>query len=201
MIDLTLTTVPKSDQLNADDLIGGKTLTITITRVASKGVSNDQPVSIYYESDPDGKRPYKPCKTMIRVMVECWGNDASKYVGRQMTLYRDPDTVYAGQKVGGIRISHLSHLSGDKTIAVTVTKQRRATYTVKALPGNWDQIEAPKQSRPKRDWKAELEAAQTIEQLGQVWLSMGKADREQFVAVKDARKQELELAAQKGIET
>ena len=46
--DLRHTIVPKSDQLNADQLVGGP-MTITVTRVsATKG---DQPVTINYEGD------------------------------------------------------------------------------------------------------------------------------------------------------
>lgn len=61
MIDLTATIKPKSDQLNADDLIAGPK-TITVTGV--KLVAEDQPVAISFHGD-DGK-PYKPCKSMRR---------------------------------------------------------------------------------------------------------------------------------------
>ena len=42
MSDMEDTVIPKSDQLNADDLIGGKTMTITVTRAkVTKG--DEQP--------------------------------------------------------------------------------------------------------------------------------------------------------------
>lgn len=65
MTDLSQTIAPKSDQLNADDLIG-RTMTIKITRV-SRMSEPDQPVAIYFEGD-SGK-PYKPCKSMRRLLV------------------------------------------------------------------------------------------------------------------------------------
>lgn len=129
MTDLAKTIAPKSDQLNADDLIAGP-ITITITRV--RGCDEpDQPVAVHFEGD-DGK-PYKPCKSMRRVMVHCWGPDGNTYAGRRMTLYRDENVQFGGIKVGGIRISHLSHIEREMTMALTATRAKRAPYTVKPL--------------------------------------------------------------------
>lgn len=129
MADMSSVIVPKSDQLNSDDLIAGP-ITIKITGVSIK--SGEQPVAISYEGD-NGK-PYKCCKSMARIMVAAWGADASKYVGRSLTLFRDPKVKWAGLEVGGIRISHMSHISDDMTMALTVTRQNRKPYTVKPLP-------------------------------------------------------------------
>lgn len=65
MTDLSQTIAPKSDQLNADDLIGGPR-TIKVTRVSAMK-EPDQPIAIYFEGD-NGK-PYKPGKSMRRVLV------------------------------------------------------------------------------------------------------------------------------------
>ena len=129
MNDMTGAIVPKSDQLNADDLIG-RELTIKITGVAIKG-GQEQPVSIHFEGD-DGK-PYKPCKSMSRILVSAWGPDSSKYVGRSMTLYRDPKVKWAGMDVGGIRISHMSDIADDLTMALTVTRANKKPFTVRPL--------------------------------------------------------------------
>jgi hypothetical protein len=123
------TIVPKSDQLNADDLIAGE-MTIKITKVNIKG-GQEQPVSISFEGD-NGK-PYKSCKSMCRVMVSAWGPDSTKYVGRSMTLYRDQSVKWAGMEVGGIRISHMSDIAGNQTMALTVTRGSKKPYTVKPL--------------------------------------------------------------------
>ena len=126
MIDMASTVVPKSDQLNADDLIAGP-LDIVVTRV-SKSETPEQPISIWF--DGDGGRPYKPCKTMRRVMIAGWGADGSSYVGRAMRLYRDDAVMFGGQQVGGIRISHMSGLAKPLAIALSVTKGKRALYRV-----------------------------------------------------------------------
>lgn len=122
------TIVPKSDQLNADDLTG-TTLTIKVTDV--RRGSADQPVSIHYEGD-DG-RPYKPGKSMRRVLIYLWGDNGREWVGRSMTLYCDPDIKFGGVKVGGIRISHLSHIEGTHVLQLTATRGNRQPYTVKAI--------------------------------------------------------------------
>jgi hypothetical protein len=127
-MNITDTIAPKSDQLNADDLIcGPKTITITAVKIAM----GEQPVSVHYDGD-DGK-PYKPGKSMRRVMVSIWGNDSSKYAGRSLTLYRDESVQFGGQQVGGIRISHASHIERPVTLALTTTRARRSAFTVQPL--------------------------------------------------------------------
>lgn len=127
-MDMTPTLAAKSNQLTSDDLIAGP-LTIVVTKVTAG--SSEQPVAISYDGD-QGK-PWYPCKSMRRVLVAAWGADAKVYIGRSMTLFRDPDVSYGGIKVGGIRISHLSDLDGPLSIALTVTRQKRAPYKVQPL--------------------------------------------------------------------
>lgn len=128
MIDLSDTVIAKSDQLNAVDLIGGP-ITIKITGV--KKTSDAQPVVINYEGD--NGRPFKPCKTMRRLLIGMWKNDGSKYVGRSLTLYMDPDVKWAGKKEGGVRISHASDIPKEQTFVLRETKNSTLHYAVKPL--------------------------------------------------------------------
>lgn len=130
MLDMSQTIAPKSDQMNADDLIGGAR-TITITRVTGNEGNAEQPVNVFYDGD-DGK-PFRPCKSMRRVMVKVWGADASQYPGRSMTLYRDPKVKWGGMEVGGIRISHMTGIDKPETMALTETRSARKPYTVQPL--------------------------------------------------------------------
>lgn len=130
MTDLTSTIAPKSDQLNADDLIGNAR-TITVASVKLRG-EPDQPIAIGFEGD--GGKPYLPCKSMRRVLVSVWGGDGNAYVGRRMTLYRDDKVQFGGMAVGGIRISHMSDITRDVTLALTATRASRKPYTVKPMP-------------------------------------------------------------------
>lgn len=129
MSDMNQVIVPKSDQLNSDDLIGGAR-TIKITSVSVRP-GTEQPVSICYHGD--NGRPYKPCKSMMRVMVAAWGNDSANYVGRSMTLYRDPSVKWGGMEVGGIRISHMSHIERPMSFALTATRGVKKGYKVEPL--------------------------------------------------------------------
>ncbi|MGP3321423.1 Uncharacterised protein [Mycobacteroides abscessus subsp. massiliense] len=135
-MDISGTIAPKSDQLNAEDLlVGPKTVTI---KAVSRGDA-DQPVNVTLIEFGDG-RPFKPCKSMRRVMVAAWGPDASTYQGRRMTLYCDPSVRFGGQEVGGIRISHMSDIDQPLKVALTVTRGRRAPYIVDPLPALSDVI-------------------------------------------------------------
>lgn len=120
---------PKSDQLNSEDLIVGA-LTIKIRKMEVRG-EGEQPISVFFEGD--NSKPYKPCKSMARVMVMAWGSDPSKYIGRSMTLYRDPSVKWGGLEVGGIRISHLSDIDNEKIFVLTNTRGSKKPYTVKPL--------------------------------------------------------------------
>jgi hypothetical protein len=129
-MDLTDTIVPKSDQLNADDLMSGPR-TFTITKV-ERG-SDEQPVNVYLAEFPSG-RPWRPSKSMLRVLVMVWGKESSAYVGRRLTLYRDPEITFGPDKVGGVRISHMSHITKRQTMALTVKRGSRKPFTVEPLP-------------------------------------------------------------------
>ena len=132
--DLTDTIAPKSDQLNADDLLTGP-LTVDIIDV-TRG-SKDQPVVIAIK----GKMPYKPCKTMIRVLITAWGQDGKGWAGKRMTLYCDPSVKFGGVALGGIRISHLSHIDGPMNMMLTQSRGRKAQVIVKPLKAEVDHSE------------------------------------------------------------
>ena len=143
-MDLSDTIIPKSDQLNADDLLTGP---ITVTVTAVRRGDKEQPVSIGIDG---GRQPYKPCKSMRRALIAVWGNDGAKWVGRRMTLYCDPEVKYGGVKVGGIRISHVSHIENDVELMLTVTRGRRVAFLLRAM-----RDEKPEQA-PNRDVRALL---------------------------------------------
>lgn len=128
MLDMSTTIAAKSSQLNADDLMGGP-ITVKITNVFA--TNGDQPIAINYEGD--GGKPYLPCKSMRRVLVHVWGNDGKSYIGRSMTLYRDPSVKYGGIEVGGIRISHMTDVNGQITMALTGQRGAKKSYVVKQL--------------------------------------------------------------------
>ncbi|HVT99942.1 MAG TPA: hypothetical protein VHE33_20750 [Acidobacteriaceae bacterium] len=127
-MDISATTVPDSTQVNAEDFLASPR-TVTITGV-SKGTA-EQPVNIDLAEFPG--RAFRPCKSMRRVLIAAWGSDADAYIGRRMTLFCDPSIRFGSQVVGGIRISHLSHIDHKLTLALTTTRGKRAPFVVEPL--------------------------------------------------------------------
>lgn len=127
-MNLTNTIIPKSDQLNADDLIAGPR-TIRITAVEAG--SAEQPVNIRYEGD--NGRPWKPSKGMRRVLVALYGSEGAAYVGKRITLYNDPSITFGNDATGGIRISHASDIASPLEIALTVKRGKRKPFRVDPL--------------------------------------------------------------------
>lgn len=125
--DLRATIIPRSDQLNAEQLLAGPmTITVTEVRVSE---SAEQPVIVHYEND--GGRPFKPCKTMRKVLLLAWGENGNAWAGKSMTLYNDPTVKFGGTDVGGIRISHMTDIPRDIEVSLTATKGKKALYKVK----------------------------------------------------------------------
>jgi len=128
MSDMTAVIAPKSDQINADDLITGP-LTITVEAVSVRP-GTEQPVSIAIAGN---RKVYRPCKSMMRVMVNAWGADSAKYVGQSMTLYRDPKVKWGGAEIGGIRISAISGIASEMVMALSESKAVRKRVVIKPL--------------------------------------------------------------------
>ena len=128
-MDMSTTIIPKSDQINSDDLITGP-ITVTIANVSAG--NPEQPVNIHVEEFPG--RAYRPSKSMRRVLVAAWGKEANTYTGKRMTLYRNPDIKFGRDVVGGIEISHMSDLEKPLTVSLTATRGKRRPFTVQPLP-------------------------------------------------------------------
>ncbi|KRC52145.1 hypothetical protein ASE16_03595 [Leifsonia sp. Root227] len=169
--------------MNADDLV--TPVTVTITNVEAG--TSEQPVFLHVTEFPG--RTYRPGKSMRRVLVHAWGPEASVYIGRQLTLYNDTSIRFGKDVTGGIRISHMSHIDKPLTMPLTVTRGKRAPYTVEPLAA------AP--SAPSVDvqeWVDVFDAATTIAQLAAAWddaKQSGVATIPEIVAAKDRKKAEL----------
>jgi hypothetical protein len=126
-MDITDTLAPKSDQLDAVELAGGPR-TVTITS-ASPG-SAEQPVNIHLA---EVDRPWRPAKTVRRLLAAAWGTDTTTWAGRRATIYLDPHVKYAGKEVGGIRVSALSGIDKPLTVPVIETRGKITQITVQPL--------------------------------------------------------------------
>ena len=145
--------IAKSDQLNSEDLIATGPITVTV-----KGVrrgSKEQPIEIdMVERD----RPFRPCKTVRRTLIALWSDDPKNWVGKQLTIYTDPEVVYAGVRVGGLRVSHVSGIDVPRTLLLTKTRGKKSEVTIHPLrpPDVGEQID---------EALAKINAAETEESL------------------------------------
>ena len=183
-MDISKTVEPRSDQLNFDD-VAAHDLTITVTEVKQGGP--EQPVELHNAEYPG--RPYKPGKSMRRVLIAAWGTEAAAYVGKTITLYGDPSIRFGKDAVGGIRIRALSHIPEPLTVALTVTRGKRAPFTVQPIKVDESTVV---------DALADINGAQSMPALKTAWDLAGKRGVQKHpdvLAATNARKAELAAEA------
>ena len=158
-MDISETTAPRSDQQNFDDYVNGpKTVSITEVRAGTA----EQPVEIHLAEFPG--RPFKPSKTVRRILVAAWGPEAANYTGRRMTLYGDPTIRFGGAVVGGIRVSHLSHIDKPLTISLTETRGKRKPHRIDPLPD----APPPLTDEQAAEFEQRIAAATTVDDLNAI---------------------------------
>lgn len=158
-LDITDTLAPKSDQINADDFIGRHAV---VTVAGVEKVAGEQPLAVHLHEYPG--RPMKPGKTVRRILAAAWGTDATQWAGRRMEVYTDPDIPFGRQKVGGVRISRMSHLDKPLTLALTASKGKKQTHRIEPLP------DATPSHEIQPDWQALIvEAGDDVEKLRAMW--------------------------------
>lgn len=182
--DLRPTIVPRSDQLNAEQLLAGP-MVLTVTDV--RAGSEDQPVVVHYEGD--NGRPFKPCKTMRKVLILAWGPDGRQWIGKSMRVYNDTSVRFGGTEVGGIRISHMTDIERDIRVSLTATKGKKALNTVERM------------DPPTDAHLSAINAAATEDELRAAYMAAKGSTRDrsrlaEYAAAKDARKAAIQQPAQ-----
>lgn len=179
-LDISDTLAPKSDQLDAVDLLGGPQ-TFTITEVTRNNA--DQPINVRLAEFP---RVWRPGKSMRRVMASMWGTKTAAWVGQRVTLFCDPDVRFGGEAVGGTRISHATGISKPHKTPLLVTRGKSSTYTVQPLK---DAPKPPEQPSPTAE---DVASATTEDELRAMWSVASPQVREAITA----RVAELKAAAE-----
>ena len=146
---------PRSDQWNADDFISGPR-TFTIEGVKEGTAEAPYDIQLF---EGEG-RVWRPPNGMLAVLIHLWGSDSKQWVGRRVTLFRDPSVRFGKEVPGGIRISHMSDI-GPKGASpnIRVSRGQMRPYPVKPL---LQDAPAPTQSAPNEipaDVKANVEKA------------------------------------------
>lgn len=102
--ELVACAAAKSDQIDADNLIGGIVMDVTIKAV-QRGPSQEQPLQLALE---ETEKFYRPSKTYRRALIGCFGDDPANWIGKRLRIVRNPETMFGGVKVGGLEVSHAS---------------------------------------------------------------------------------------------
>lgn len=126
---MKITAEPRSDQINAEDFLSGpKTYTIAGIREGTA----EQKYDIALEGE---KRVWRPPPTVLRTLMKAWeSDDSADWIGKRVTLYCDESVSFGRERVGGIRVSHVSGIEKPVTVSVTATRGKRTKVTVQPLP-------------------------------------------------------------------
>lgn len=127
---MKVSVVPKSDQWNADDFLGGpRTFTVTGARPRKDDLERFE-VTLAESST----KVWRPPNGMASVLIQLWGSDSTAWNGKRVTLFTDPSVKFGKETPGGIRISHMSDI-GDKPVTVQIRLQRgrKGPYVVQPL--------------------------------------------------------------------
>lgn len=125
---MKITAEARSDQWNADDFVAGPR-TFTIQDVHTGKATQKYDIELV---EGEGK-VWRPPLTVLRILLAAWGDESDLWRGRRVTLALDPDVVYGGKKVGGIRIKAMSHIERPITLVLQKRRGEKAEHTIQPL--------------------------------------------------------------------
>ena len=158
-MDISDSLAANSNQQNYDEYLAGpKTVTVSEVKKGSAG----QPVEVHLVEFPG--KPFNPAKTGRRLLAKVWGTDASQWAGRRLTIYGDHDVRYGGKSVGGLRVSHVSHIEKPVEVLLPESRGKKRSHTVHPLV---ETNHAP--YAPSQDWLALMADATTPDEKNSIW--------------------------------
>lgn len=123
----------KSDRLNFEDFIMGSQ-DFTIAKLGRKVDQGNVRLLMIFEGRE--ATPYWVPKGMVKCLSnpEGWGeSEFSEWIGRKVRLFGEPTVVYAGKELGGVRISHISHIPQAYSTKITERRGVRIDYVISPL--------------------------------------------------------------------
>jgi hypothetical protein len=184
---MTASTEARSDQINAVDLVQPRTY--TIEKVTAGKATH--PFDFHLVESPG--KVYRPNLGQRRVIVAGWGAKTEDYHGRRFTLFNEPSVVWAGVEIGGIRISHMSHLDKPLKTSLAISQKKKVPYVVQPLaesaPIQGEPSEHPAPPEPTAEHVAACDDAAVLREW---WKQSGPERRAQI----EARVAELTAAGE-----
>ena len=192
----------KSDQVDADDLIGGITLDVTIKAV-QRGPSNEQPLQLVLE---ETEKFYRPSKTYRRALIGCFSDEPANWIGKRLRLVRNPETMFGGVKVGGIEVSHAS-IEAPVVLMLAAKRGKKTAVRIDVMPAATKQAQkaavaavAAPNTIQSQDFTAAINSiasAESMASLQQLFTAAKESAKgndkalKEIIAAKDKRKTEL----------
>jgi hypothetical protein len=118
----------KSDQIDADDMIGNITMDVTIEAV--KRGTSEQPIQLVLK---ETEKFYRPNKTFRRALIGCFGDEPANWVGQRLRLARDPNVMWGGVKVGGVIVSHAS-IEAPMVFMLQAKRGKKSAVSIDVIP-------------------------------------------------------------------
>lgn len=173
----------KGDRINFEDFIMGSQ-DFTITKLGRK-IDGGQPrLLMFFEGREE--TPYWVSKGMVKCLSspDGWGNsEFSEWVGRKVRLFGEPSVMYAGKELGGVRISHISHIHAQYSTKITERRGVRIDYTI--MPLTDEMYPSSRFDANLPAWLAAIAAGKaTADQILAKVQQSGKLTPEQIAAVK-----------------
>lgn len=189
-MDITSALAPKSDQLDAIELVTPRTFTIdTGSRLGNRDGQAVAEIRLV-----DFPRVWRPSKGMLDVLAQVWGTNAAEWVGNSITLYNDPEVRFGPDKVGGVRIAAMTGIDKETTLSIRGSGQgaRKKPWRVKPL------ADAP--AIDITTYTPALEQATNVDALKTAFFAAPPAVQKdpRFIAAKDKRKDELAQGQETG---
>ena len=169
-LDMTASAEARSDQINAADLISGPR-TYTIEKVTEGKATH--PFDFHLVESPG--KVYRPNTGMRRVIIAGWGPKTEVYHGRRLTLLNEPTVIYAGAEIGGLRVSHMSHLDKPLKTSLAINQKKKVPYIVEPLTDL-----APPATVLGEATADEVTACDSPEELRAMWKVAGQERRAQI---------------------
>ncbi len=97
----------KNSKYLAKEDCGPQGLKVVIAGYEQKDVSKDSdPTELKYilQFQGDVKPMILNCTNGERIQAVTGSDDLDDWIGKQIVLYNDPDVMFAGEKVGGLRV-------------------------------------------------------------------------------------------------
>ena len=174
-MDITDALAPKSDQLDAVELVAPRTFTID----TGSRLGNREGQAVVEVRLVDFPRVWRPSKGMLDAIVAVWGTNAKEWAGNQITLYNDRDVTFGKDKVGGIRIAAMTGIDKPTTVQIRGRGQgaRKQPWRIEPIAAS-----TPPQPEPT---EAEVAACTDLDTLRDMWQRSGPERREQIAKRKD----------------